>query len=246
MQEISIKAEEIFRILGLPVTNTLLMSWIVVVTLGVFAILLHKNMQLIPGFFQNIIEGIGEALLNVMSEVLHSRKEAEKYFPLIATIFFFILFNNWFGLIPFVGSVGIQEMHDGKSVFVPLFRSAGSDLNFTLALALISVFAIHIFGIVSIGISRHASKFFTISSPIKFFVGILEFISEIAKIISFSFRLFGNVFAGEVLLVVISFLLPLIVPVPFLILEVFVGFIQALVFAMLTLVFLATVIRYEH
>lgn len=246
MPEISIKAEEIFHILGFPVTNTLLMSWIAVGTLGVFAILLHKNMRLIPGFFQSIIEGIGEALLNSMSEVLHSRKEAEKYFPLIATIFFFILFNNWFGLVPFVGSVGIEEMRDGKPFFVPLFRSAGSDLNFTLALALISVFAIHIFGVFSIGIFRHASKFFTISSPIAFFVGILELVGEIAKIVSFSFRLFGNIFAGEVLLVVIGFLLPFIVPVPFLILEVFVGFIQALVFAMLTLVFLATAIRYEH
>jgi F-type H+-transporting ATPase subunit a len=246
MHEISVKAEEIFRIFGFPVTNTLLMSWIVVGTLGFFAIFLRNNMRLIPGFFQNVIEGIGEALLNVMSEVLNSRKEAERFFPLIATIFFFILFNNWFGLIPLVGAVGIHEAHDGKSLFIPLFRSAGSDLNFTLALALISVFIIHIFGILSIGIFRHASKFFNISSPINFFVGILEFVGEIAKIVSFSFRLFGNIFAGEVLLMVIAFLLPFFVPVPFLILEVFVGFIQALVFAMLTLVFLATAVRYEH
>lgn len=246
MVEISIKAEEIFRIVGFPVTNTLLMSWIVLGVLALIASRLQKNMRLVPGFLQNLVEGIMEAILSVMSEMLHSRKEAEKYFPLIATIFFFILFNNWFGLIPFVGSVGVREVTEGKELFVPLFRSAGSDLNFTLALALISVVAIHIFGVASIGVFRHISKFFTFSSPIKFFVGILEFVGEIAKIVSFSFRLFGNIFAGEVLLTVIAFLLPLFVPVPFLILEVFVGFIQAIVFAMLTLVFLATAIRYEH
>ncbi len=132
-----------------------------------------------------------------------------------------------------MGSVG------GKNVFIPFFRSSASDLNFTLALAIVAVVLVHILGVAAIGAGKHISKFFTLKSPLDFFVGILEFISEIAKMISFSFRLFGNVFAGEVLLVITAFLVPYLVPVPFLALEIFVGFIQALVFAMLTTVFIS-------
>ena len=118
-------------------------------------------------------------------------------------------------------------------------RSGASDINTTLALAIIALFFVHVIGIGAIGFWKHVGKFFTLRSPVDFFVGILEFISEIAKMISFSFRLFGNVFAGEVLLIIMAFLAPYVVPVPFLGLELFVGFIQALVFAMLTTVFIS-------
>ena len=114
----------------------------------------------------------------------------------------------------------------------------------TLALALIAVTLSHFFGVASLGALRHAGKFFNFRNPIGFFVGILEFISEFAKIVSFSFRLFGNVFAGEVLLVIITFLVPYLAPVPFYGLEIFVGFIQALIFAVLTTMFL--VVATEH
>ncbi|MCK4525128.1 MAG: F0F1 ATP synthase subunit A, partial [Candidatus Andersenbacteria bacterium] len=115
---------------------------------------------------------------------------------------------------------------------------ANSDLNTTLALAIVSVLATQIFGIIALGVFKYGKKFINFSSPITFFVGILELVSEVAKMVSFSFRLFGNVFAGEVLLVVIMTLAPFIAPLPFFGLELFVGFVQALVFAMLTLVFL--------
>jgi F-type H+-transporting ATPase subunit a len=141
-----------------------------------------------------------------------------------------------------VGSFGLEDEHHH---FTPLLRSPASDLNFTLALAILTVVAVNVFGIAAIGAWKHISKFFNFSSPINFFVGILEFISEIARMISFAFRLFGNVFAGEVLLVVIAFLAPFIAPVPFFFLEIFVGFIQAFVFAMLALVFIA-IATVEH
>ena len=158
------------------------------------------------------------------------------------TIFLFVILSNWIELIPGLGTVGINEIHAGKTVLIPFMRSASADLNVTLALALISVFTIQFMGIAAIGVSKYAGKFFV--SPfhkpyfIGTFVGVLELISECAKIVSFSFRLFGNIFAGEVLLIVMLNLVPFFVPLPFLFLELFVGFIQALVFAMLTLVFL--------
>lgn len=130
--------------------------------------------------------------------------------------------------------------------FVPLFRAPTADLNFTIALALISVITIHTVGFRSLGFSGHASKYFDFSSPINFYVGILELIGEFSKIISFAFRLFGNIFAGEVLLVVIASLIPYIAPLPFIFLEIFVGFIQGLVFAILTLVFLTMASTSHH
>ncbi len=132
---------------------------------------------------------------------------------------------------------GAEEVEDEHGlVKVPLFRAGTADLNTTLALALISVFATQLFGI-RFNQLGYFKKFINFSNPIMFFVGILEIVSEVAKIISFTFRLFGNIFAGEVLLIVIAALLPLIAPMPFYGLELFVGFIQALVFAMLSLVF---------
>src|SRR5262249_23719736 len=144
-----------------------------------------------------------------------------------------VLFSNWLGLVPGVGSVTI-----GADA-IPLLRAPSSDLNFTLALALIAVTMVNIFGIAAMGFKERFSVFFNFQSPIKFFVGILELVSEFARIISFTFRLFGNVFAGEVLLAIMAFLVPYILPLPFLFLEIFVGFIQAFIFGMLTLVFVA-------
>lgn len=235
MVHISIKAEELFHIGTLPITNTLLMSGLVFLFLCVMCFLLRKKIAMVPGMAQSIAELALEGILGLMDSVLGSREKSERYLPLIATIFVFILFSNWFGLLPGVGSLVLQEEHG----VAPLLRSPASDLNFTLALALLAVLIINILAVVAIGIRSHAKKFFNFSSPIDFFLGILELISEFAKIVSFSFRLFGNVFAGEVLLMIVAFLVPYVIPLPFLFLEVFVGFIQAFVFAMLALVFVA-------
>jgi len=179
-----------------------------------------------------------EGALGLMDSVLGDRKESEKYFPLVFTIFIFVLFSNWSGLIPGVGSIMVGHGADA----VPLFRSPASDLNLTLALALIAVTMVNVFAVSVIGLRHRVSVFFNFSSPIKFFVGILELISEFARIISFTFRLFGNVFAGEVLLAIMALLVPYLIPLPFMFLEVFVGFIQAFIFGMLTLVFVSLAI----
>ena len=237
MPHIEIAAEPILRLSWITLTNTLLMSAVAVLILVSLAFFLFRKPSLIPSGIQNAFEMLMEMILGMMEGVFGARERAERYFPFVATIFFFVLLSNWLGILPGIGSIGFYESVDGHEKFVPFFRSAASDINFTLALGISAVVAVHVFGIAAIGATHHASKFFSFKSPIEFFVGILEFISEIAKMISFSFRLFGNVFAGEVLLVITGFLIPYLIPVPFLMLEIFVGFIQALVFAMLTMVF---------
>ncbi len=245
MPQIEIAAEKLFVLMGFPVTNALLMSLLGAGLLIVVGIVVFKKMSIVPNFLQGIMEYFVEKFLELMESVFGSKEKALKYFPLIATIFLFILINNWLGILPGTGSIGIFEMVHGKEVFVPLFRSAASDLNFTLALAVLVVIVVNFYGAGAIGFGHHMSKFFSFKGPIDFFVGILEFISEFAKMISFSFRLFGNVFAGEVLLTIVAFLVPLFVPVPFLMLEVFVGFIQALVFSMLTMVFISVAVSHH-
>ncbi len=136
------------------------------------------------------------------------------------------------------GSKEPEESKAHESV-VPLLRAPAADLNFTIALAMISVLSVNMLGMIALGARKFSKRYFTLSNPIYTFTGILEFISEFVKIISFSFRLFGNVFAGEVLLMIVGFLVPFVLPLPFLFLEIFVGFIQAFIFSMLTLVFVA-------
>lgn len=246
MLHIEIAAEKILTLFGMPITNTLLMSWIVFGLLALAALLIYRRINLIPPGLQNVFEFFVESFLGVMEGVFGTREKAEKYFPVVATIFIFILLSNWLGIFPGTGSVGFFEKSEhGEAIFIPLLRSGASDLNFTLALAIVAVFLVHIFGVGAIGAVKHAGKFFSIRSPIDFFVGILELVSEVAKVISFSFRLFGNIFAGEVLLLIMAFLVPYAVPVPFLMLEIFVGFVQALVFAMLTMVFISIAIGHH-
>lgn len=235
MSPISLSAETVFYIGNFAVTNALLMAFIVLVFLAVVAFTLNRKLRMVPGMLQNLAEVLMEGALGMMDSVLGNRKTSERYLPIVFTIFLFVLFSNWLGLLPGVSSV---VLHEGGET-VPLLRSPASDLNFTLALALIAVTMVNIFGIAAIGIRHRAAVFFNFKGPIQFFVGILELLSEFARIISFTFRLFGNVFAGEVLLAIMAFLVPYLVPLPFMFLEIFVGFIQAFIFGMLTLVFVA-------
>ncbi len=243
---IEIAAEKLFSIFGLPVTNALLMTWIVAVVLIVVSVILSRRVALVPTGIQNVFEYGVEMFLDSMEKMYHSREQAEKFFPFVATIFIFVLTSNWLGILPGVGSIGFNEVHEGHKVLVPFFRSGASDLNFTIALALTTVLMVNIIGIRTLGIKTHISKYLNFSNPINFFVGILEFIGEIAKVISFSFRLFGNVFAGEVLLIIVGVLAPYVVPIPFLMLEIFVGFVQALVFTMLTMVFIGIAVSHHE
>ena len=218
MPHIEIGAEKLFSVLGFPVTNALVTSWIVVVLLVFVSFRISRGLAMIPTALQNILEFFVDGFVRMAEGILGSRAAAEKYFPLIATSFLFILASNWLGIFPGVGSVGFYETHEGVQKFVPFFRSAASDINTALALATITVFLIHLFAVGAIGIRAHLGRFFSFRGPIEFFVGLLELISEFAKIVSFSFRLFGNIFAGEVLLIITGFLAPFGAPIPFLML----------------------------
>jgi F-type H+-transporting ATPase subunit a len=228
---ISLTAEPLFHVGPIMVTNALLTSWVVVGTMIAVAVAASKRFKIIPSYGQMLLEIPIEALYNITKNVAGHR--AVSFFPYVATFFIFILLSNLSGLVPGVGTIGLSE----HNAVVPFFRAPTADLNTTLALALISVSLVQYHGIKTFG-RKYLSKFFTIKNPILTFVGLLEFVSEIAKVVSFTFRLFGNIFAGEVLLVVTSALIPVIAPVPFYGLELFVGLIQAVVFSMLTLVFL--------
>ncbi len=240
MQPISLRAEEIFHIGGFPVTNATLLAFLTLVLLGVVAAALRRKLSFVPGSIQNAMEIITEGSLDLMTSVLGTRKRAEKYFPLVFTVFIFITCANWLGLFPGVSSIVVNE----SGAAVPLLRSPASDLNFTLALALIVVTLVNVFGIAASGFWGRLKVFFNLKGPIDFFVGLLELVSEFAKIISFAFRLFGNIFAGEVLLAIMAFLVPYLAPLPFMFLEVFVGFIQAFIFGMLTLVFVSIAVSH--
>lgn len=237
-----LKAEEVFNLFGFPITNSLIMTVITTLVLLAFTYALRRKLAMVPGRLQAGVEMLFEGVLNYMTETLESEKLARAFFPLIMTIFLFILVANELAFIPGVGSILVD--HLGASV--PLLRAPAADLNMTLALAVIAFLAIEIAGIVLLGFFKYAGKYVNFSSPVNFAVGIIELASNIGRLISFSFRLFGNVFAGEVMLVVVGFFLAYLLPVPLMAFEVFVGFIQAVVFAMLTLFFIKLSIMEPH
>lgn len=248
-----LSAETIFYIKSLPVTNTYINSTLVLVFFLILGLWLRNKSLEIPGRVQNFFESIFEVCFKYVDQVTRDRRKSMRFFPLVGSLFFFILVSNWLGIFPGIGSIGRFISEHGRTEFVPLFRPANTDLNTTLAMAVLGVAASHIFGIFLIGFWRYANKFVKLADVfrsfrkgamnifvafIEFGVGFIEIISEIAKVISLSLRLFGNVFAGEVLLTVMAGLIPFVVPLPFVFLELLVGFIQALVFAMLVLVYL--------
>lgn len=238
---ISIKSEPIFHIGNFPITNTLITGWIAMVLVALIAFVIFRRIKVVPGRLQALAEIVLEEFMNFMETFAGSRKKVRQFLPFVATIFFFILSSNWVGTLPGIESIGFHEIHDGHEIFVPLFRTANSDINMTLALAIIVVIGSHMVGLYSVG-RHHIGKFLVnpFKSPIGAFIGILELIGEVSRTVSLTFRLFGNIFAGSVLMLIISFLAPFILPIPFLGLEMFVGFIQALVFAVLAMMFMSS------
>ena len=235
---------------GIPITNTLMTVWFSMAVIIILALIIRSRLSLVPGRLQVAFEALIDFSYNYMAEVLESKSLARKFFPLIMTIFIFILFMNWIGLVPGVDSIGttkIAEEHgETISKFVPFLHPGATDLNITIAFALIAFFAIELSGILLVGLWKYGGKFFNFSSPLNFAIGIIEFFSELARLVSFSFRLFGNIFAGKTLLLVVMFFVPFVLPVPLLAFEVFVGFIQAFVFAILTLYFIKLAIAEPH
>jgi F-type H+-transporting ATPase subunit a len=313
---ISIKAETLWTIGPIEITNTLFTSWFVVLFLIAFAFFATRKLSIIPSGLQNVAEAAIEGLYGLVTGIA-GEKNGRRFFPVIATFFLYIVISNWFALFPFFSAigkvevVGVEEDHffheaivfegDGPffitsgaeelefhevdesscedltgdekthcieelraeeiahvreeegvdadstvGIIAPYFRSVNTDLMSPLSLAIISAIFVEFWGISTLGFFSYGSRFFNVKrlasgnvfmGLIDFFVGILEFIAEIARLISFSFRLFGNMLAGEILLLMMTFLIPLLLVLPFYGLELFVGAIQAFVFAVLTLVF---------
>lgn len=265
IHETTLFAEPIFNIGSFTVTNTIINSALALLVVLAIFIIVRKKINNVPRGWQNLVEIVIDGALSLADSVTGSRQKSEKFLPLVLSFFFFVLINNWLGLLPGVGSLGfIQNIHD-HLVFIPLLRGATADLNTTLALSVVAVLATHVFGVVFTSFWKHLNRFVSLEllielpkkvfvqkeytallvNPIKFFVGLIEIIGELSKIASLSFRLFGNVFAGEVLLGVMASIFAFAVPIPFMFLELLVGFIQALIFSMLTLVFL-TVMSTSH
>ena len=299
---IAIKAETIDSFGPFDLTNTVLTSWIVVLVLIAVVYLGTRRRELVPRGFQNLFEAALEAFYNLVVSVA-GEKNGRRFFPVVATIFFFVLASNWLSLLPVFNVIGLvkEEEHgfvmeqtdigplpvgyvtfsgpgglsgdtideddpnaaeqfekakeDGKLVgeLIPLFRGPNTDLNTPLALAIVSAIAVESWGIASLGLRVYGGKFFNFGGAfrglfrlnfgqmfqgmIDAFVGVLELISELVRLLSFTFRLFGNMFAGEVVILMFTFLTPLVLTIAFYGLELFVGVIQAFIFAMLTLVF---------
>ena len=235
----SFQSEILFRIGFFKITNTLIDTLLIDTVLIILSVIIAKNIKIIPGIFQNSVEMVIQTFYEITESV--AQEKAKKIFPYFMSFFIFILFANWSGLLPGVNSIGFFE--HGK--LVPLLRSTTSDLNTTLGLALVSALATHIMSIKTVGLKDYISRYFSFN-PINFFIGFLEIISEITKVVSLSFRLFGNIFAGEVVLLTVSSIFAFLFPLPFLLLEVVVGLVQALVFSMLTMSFMAILTTPHH
>ncbi len=262
--EATLFAEPIMHVGPLTITNSLIMSWVTVVLLVIAFVLVGKRMRRIPKGLQSVFEILLEQAFALADTVTGSRHKSEQFLPIVLALFLFILINNWLGLLPGVGTIGFVEREGAHAVFVPLLRGGTADINTTLAISLFTVIASHIFGVVTLGIWKHLNKFvnfhafmeipkkikkdpiIVLVNPIKAFVGLIEMVGELAKVASLSLRLFGNIFAGEVLLASMMAIFAFILPLPFMFMEIIVGMVQALVFSILTLAFMGIATSSEH
>lgn len=237
MINITLQPEYVLSILGFDITNTLLTAVFVTLLLGIlgalFFIFRHKNEN--AHMFLKMWHIIVFELLKLADTITQDRELSKRLLPLIATLFLFIVCTNLIALLPgFLGSFFVVTPAGTAS----LFRSPNSDLTTTLALSIITVISIQYFSITTLGIGGYVKRFINFSGVLPFILGFFEALSEAMRVLSFSFRLFGNVFAGEVLLLVIAFLVSFILPVPFMLLEVFISLIQAYIFCILALTYI--------
>jgi F-type H+-transporting ATPase subunit a len=253
-------AVDIGHIGSFPITNSMVVTWIVAVVLIVFAQVATRSIQAIPSGAQNFWEWLVESLYGFLEGII-GHKLVQKTFWFFATIFIFILFANWFGLIPGVGTIGWGERTtDGFHVTDPLFRGVNADLNMTFAMSTIFfacwiVWAIQANGPFGFLLHLFAPKGQTTGALkvlmvfVFFAVGVLEVVSILFRPVSLSFRLYGNIFAGENMLESMSNLVPSLawlIPVPFYFMELLVGIVQALVFMLLTAVFTLLIMPHDE
>ena len=258
--ELSQKAVEIARVFGFPITNSMLVSWIAALFLIIFAQLATRKMEQIPTGAQNFLEWLIESLYNFLEGLL-GKHLVQRTFWFFATVFIFILFSNWIGLVPGVGTIGWghQTAH-GFVIDQPLLRGANADVNLTLAMALVFFACWFIWAIQEVGPMGFLKELFApkgesagalriVLAIVFFVVGCLEIISILFRPVSLSFRLYGNIFAGENMLETMAKLVPglgWLLPVPFYFLELLVGLVQALVFMLLTAVFTLLICQHEE
>ncbi len=240
---VSIVAEEVFTIFGVPVTNSMILGSIGYVLLVVGFIAIAKAVA--RGSKNRIVLGVQwvfELLVKMTEDVVGNKKVARSIAPLAITIFFAVMLSNWIGVLPGVGSIMTGD--------VPLFRGLAADLNFTFALAAITMVTVQLYAIKQFGVFGNVGRYLInpIKNPVGAFEGILELVGEFSRFVALSMRLFGNVFGGEVLLTVIAFLggwfafLPLPIFMGF---ELFIGALQAFVFYMLTIIFVSLAISHH-
>ena len=257
---LSQSALTIARPFGFPVTNSMLVTWIVAVGLIVFAQLATRRMSKVPGGAQNFMEWIVEALYGLLESII-GRHLVDKTFWFFATIFIFILASNWISLLPGVGTIGWGHMTEhGFHVDEPFFRGANADLNLTLAMSLVFFACWIVWAIQEVGIGGMAKELFApkgdttgalklLMIAVFFAAGLLEIISILFRPISLSFRLYGNVFAGENMLETMAAMVPglgWLLPIPFYFMELLVGLVQAMVFMLLTAVFTLLICHHEE
>jgi F-type H+-transporting ATPase subunit a len=262
---VELPSEGLFEVAGFAITNTLIASWLTIIVLVSVFYVCTRKMKLIPGRLQNLAEMAVEGLLNFV-EGAAGKKHARLLFPAVATIFIYVIANAYLALLPFFSTIVVTG-HEGD--LVPLFRGANTDVNVPLSIAVMSFIFVEFWGMRSLGAFRYLGEFFNVGQLgrgikelfrgkirsaitnvgfgfINLFVGLLEVFSHLIRIVSFTFRLFGNMTAGEILVLVSAFLIPLIFTIPFYGLELLIGLIQALIFAGLTLVFGIIAIRPTH
>ena len=235
--EVHLAPQKVFSVGGFAVTNTLLSAWLTSLVIVLLFGLGTRRMALVPGRMQGFLEFFIEALYGFVRGIAGERY-AKPFFPILATIFIFVAFNAWMALLPIYPNVGYMgETEEGRRyVATHIFRSAGTDINMPLALAVISFLFFEVWGFRAHK-AGYLREFFRFGNPIQTFIGLLELISHFIRVISFTFRLFGNMLAGEIVLFMMTFLTIFITPIIFYGLEILVGGVQALVFMGLTLVF---------
>lgn len=247
----SIHSETLFNIGGFPVVNSFLMICLIVTIIAVISYFISKNAEIKPNRFQNIIEIIYNAIRQLINQISGSEEITDKIFPLIAALFIFIGFSNLLGLfIPFLGSFTYKDM--------AIFRTPTTDFNTTVSLAVSMILLIQFSSIKKKGIISHISqylKFYGIINGFKqgiaagfmgiinFFIGLLDIVSEFARIVSLSMRLFGNMFAGEMLAVILLGFFAYLLPLPWMIMSMFSGFVQAMVFGSLTTAYYSLAVK---
>jgi F-type H+-transporting ATPase subunit a len=278
--QIKIQPDPIFNIGPLQVTNTLLCTWITILILVVFFFFATRRRALVPSGIQNVAEYLIEYLLGLV-EGVSGKEKGRRFFPLVGTLFIFIIVANLLDVIPGVDTIGTIDtaaahaahittqpflgfllFGDLSNLLIPWIRPATTDLNLNFAMSLTVVVTCQVLGFATLGPLEHLGKYFNVRTFfrslrkldfggmfqgfIEFFVGIIDIISELSRILSLAFRLFGNIFAGSAVLAVFAFILPFISDAVFIPFELFVAFVQALVFSLLTLVYLEMATTSEH